>query len=182
MHVASTAWMARVILPRLRKKSSCHAERARRRLHCWWSKPPVINVQIGSSHRIRRMGLGPNTTVVLLPLDRGRSSKSTTASRRWHVLRSEAEKNKIRNAGQKLPAYRLSGARAVTDSETYHESRPLGRALSLTFRALFFRRAATRFTQHYNTYTRQYAAASPVVAMARHKRKTVIEAYETRPP
>lgn len=77
---------------------------------CLWSKPPVINVQIGSSHRIQQvvtraydMGRnGPyNTTVVLPPLHRqGRSSKSTyrksTVSK--SVLRSEAEKNKIRNA------------------------------------------------------------------------------------
>ena len=77
---------------------------------CLWSKPPVINVQIGSSHRIQQvvtraydMGRnGPyNTTVVLPPLRRqGRSSKSTyrksTVSK--SVLRSEAEKNKIRNA------------------------------------------------------------------------------------
>ncbi len=77
---------------------------------CKWSKPPVINVQIGSSHRIQQvvtraydMGRnGPyNTTVVLPPLRRqGRSSKSTyrksTVSK--SVSRSEAEKNKIRNA------------------------------------------------------------------------------------
>ena len=74
---------------------------------CWWPKPPVINVQVGSNYRIQQvvtraydMGRnGPyNTTVVLPPLHRqGRSSKSTyrksTVSKR-----SEAEKNKIRNA------------------------------------------------------------------------------------
>ena len=77
---------------------------------CLWSKPPVINVQIGSSHRIQEVVTGAyymgrngphNTTVVLPPLRRqGRSSKSTyrksTVSK--SVLRSEAEKNKIRNA------------------------------------------------------------------------------------